>query len=76
MLYTWIIFSGFSFPNLVLYNQGALLVARDKMFQQETGDRLGVENKLVLVTDGLSDIRPDLVPSLAQVCAPLLQLQF
>ena len=47
--------------------QGALIVVRDKMLRPENGDRLGVNDKLVLVTDGLSDIRPDLVEEMAMV---------
>ena len=37
------------------------------MLRPENGDRLGVNDKLVLVTDGLSDIRPDLVEEMAMV---------
>ena len=44
-----------------------MIVVRDKMLRPENGDRLGVSDKLVLVTDGLSDIRPDLVQDMATV---------
>ena len=44
-----------------------MIVVRDKMLRPENGDRLGVRDKLVLVTDGLSDIRPDLVQDMAIV---------
>ena len=44
-----------------------MIVVRDKMLRPENGDRLGVVNKLVMVTDGLSDIRPDLVERMAVV---------
>ena len=37
------------------------------MLRPENGDRLGVNDKLVLLTDGLSDIRPDLVEETAMV---------
>ena len=37
------------------------------MLRPENGDRLGVNDKLVLLTDGLSDIRPDLVEEMAMV---------
>ena len=44
-----------------------MIVVRDKMLRPENGDRLGIVNKLVMVTDGLSDIRPDLVERMAVV---------
>ena len=59
-------FYGLFVPFLVI-QQGALIVVRDKMLRPENGDRLGVNDKLVLVTDGLSDIRPDLVEEMAMV---------
>ncbi len=40
------------------------------MLRPENGDRLGVVDKVVMVTDGLSDIRPDLVEPMARVSFP------
>ena len=39
--------------------QEALRIARDDMFSSRNGDRSGVENKLVILTDGGSNMRSD-----------------